>query len=212
MSPASLLSGGRRLGLPTDEAGLARYAMLAVAAMHTHEVLDDTVAACFTACIAKWGYLFRFHPMWNHVSPATPHRGVISRLALRLNTESNRCLSRDAYGYRDTVDFRTELAGLHAWYSTSRGATSATRLGLAQLVAAQLAQQEVKPGERVPSPVGGGRLGAVDDTTRPCPAAPGITATDAMSLAYRNVLAEVVVDGLLANQRLCGLPKGRCYT
>ena len=147
------------------------------------------------------GLHFRMHPVWLHVTTCPPHSDTIRRLAEAVGLAD---IARAVHkaGYADAREFHEEIDGWVAWYSVPRRV-----LSLQAVVGSARAASLFGDGVDVPveseSDIGDS---SENDCAIEC--GRGITATAKVADAACTVKADVVTAGLLANQRLSGIPKG----
>lgn len=204
----------------------------AVDAMHCGGVLCPADKDVLFAALAKHGILFAQHPAWRAVVNTAPHEGVIRRLALMLHIRLV-----EPTGYADRDAFVAELSGWMAWYKVvrsnrnlvdGRAVRRASELfrsltaldggAVRRGVAASADDDENEEEEDMDADLDEGDLseGLGDEATEesvPVAASgsgsiAGISTSAKIQDAFTLACDDVVVDGLLANQRMVGIAKG----
>ena len=206
---AALSAAVKRLKFGMTSADLA---VLLVNTVHNGVRLARALRDELKAALESVGCAFAQHPLWLHVSSAAPHRAVVGRLATIVGALHADFTTPRAYGYQSPSEFLSELHGWASWYAHPRR-DSDLRDGRALARAAAL----------FGSDDGEVRRSACDDTDSNSesdadadvdPEAASAEAITGLALnarvqdAYRTVQDAIVVEGLLANQRLGHLPKG----
>ena len=201
------------LPLPCDAAVAAAQL---VDAMHSAAVLPPELREYVKSALGQFGVRFALHPLWLHVSTAPPHHGVLRRLATIVGITWPAVHTDTGFSGRD--EFTAELRNWVAWYSVVR-----CDLNIRSQRAASRASALLESG------VGGVDVDALtaascdavtsdsEDEADPGPREPddshssqvvGITSTPKIAAALANACDDVVVDGLLANQKMEDIPKG----
>lgn len=194
----------------------AEVASLLVEAMHCGGCLAANLRRELQGALAVWGPQFAEHPMWLTVSECKPHEGVIRRLAVVLGAPIS-----TATGFSGKGDFLLQLRAWAAWYGVVRGnraLTDGRAAARAALLLKELASSGNDPLGESGSDDEGDQPGEVDFSRgTPGPSGPalgpdatlvGITRAPKIVDACRLVSDDVVIEGLLANQALVGVPKG----
>jgi hypothetical protein len=231
--PVAAASAEDVAGMESHAFGMedGKLADLLVKTMHQGLRLPADTRDSLSAVLQLYGYGFKRHRLWKHVSTQAPHDGVIRRLARAIGATVPAL--ETIYGYANRAAFVDELDGLIAWYSVVRGNAEWTESLVAERTAALLGgavglgvvdsdeEKDVSEGgELFDASVVRDGEGGVGSNVPPEAVAQaaagtgdgksftGITLLSAIAEAVRLVKDDVVVQGLLANQKLVGIMKG----
>lgn len=193
--------------MPLSEKDTIALAHQLVNTIHNGLVLEGNVRAQIRGLLQTSKLAFRDHPLWLHVTAAPPHEAILQRLAVCVGVEASVVTS--THGYSDSAEFFKELDGWMAWYSiVRRNVTVRDRVALRR--ACELFGD-------TDSTVSAPRTRSNATETEPENDVAGVSSTNGIASlarireASRLVRAQVVVDGLLANQWLGDVPTGVRY-
>lgn len=192
-------------------------------ALHNGFLIQNPVLSELYDALGSQGVFFRAHPVWKLITggAAATADQIVFRLA---STIGDKDLCRFYGGYASDKHFRAELNAWSKYYSTSRRSMDIRNARIVERAAAIIGPQ---PEADTSVPVhashdaahqdtGSRAIQAYRDTSDhlyiACDLLPdnkGIAIASAVSEAVRTTLSDDVIAGLVANQKLIGLAKGK---
>lgn len=190
----------------------SKVASIIVAAVHSGGAIREELKGELRSALLRFGSLLCHHDMWDSVTSHPPHLAILRRLCSLLSLDAVEIFP--AIGYTSADEFQREVAGFTAYYERVRASTSiidkkalqrAERLFLTEPAVSRAGESEESDSSEESDEADDSDEGGFIGDVRV-----GITDSRKVKEAIKNVLHENVTEGLIANQRLDGTPKGKC--
>ena len=195
---------------------LPDLARMLVDCMHCGVALAEPVRGEVQTALMAFGVQFAYHRVWAEVcgrSGTPPHDGVIRRLARSVGVAD--LLHQDTTGYGSVAAFVAQIDGFMLYYAVQRKVADVRDRAAVAHACKFFASADVAGAADTTASTGSdsdsGSDGDVgDEETDTFVPGKGITATTKLREVHRKLKAPVVLEGLLANQRLAKIAKGVC--